>query len=242
MSTPKDPFVLLRTKFQRPRLRENLIARQRLRDQIDAGLRQRDGSDELTIPRKLILISASAGYGKTTAIGQWLEDCPYPNAWLSLDGGDSDLNIFLAYFTTAIQKVYPGAVQQTSSLLKSHQKLPHEYLVNTLTNELADLPGKLLLALDDFHRIDGETVPKLVTNLLDQFPPQMCLAIVTRQDPNLPLVRLRAGGDMIELRTADLYFALDEARAFLQQAVETELSDEIVETDRRFTSRCPAAT
>lgn len=229
-----DPFVLLYTKFQRPRLRENLVVRQRLMDQINTGLRPCDSPNSLTIPRKLILVSAPAGYGKTTVLGQWLEECPHPSTWLSLDAGDSNLNVFLTYFTKAIQTVYPSAVQQTSSLLKSHQKPPHEYLASTLINELAELPGKLILVLDDFHRIDGEAVPKLVTTILDRLPPQICLAIITRQDPDLPLIRMRASGEMIELRTADLCFAPDEVHLFLRQSVGSALSDEEVETlDKR---------
>jgi LuxR family maltose regulon positive regulatory protein len=182
----------------------------------------------LGFARKLILVSAPAGYGKTTALGQWLDDCPYPRAWLSLDAGDSDLAVFLTYFTGAIQTVYPDACPLTSSLLQSHQMPPQEYLARTLTNELADLPDKLVMTLDDFHRIEGEAVPQLVTALLDHLPPQVCLAIATRQDPDLPLVRLRAGGEMVELRMDDLCFTVEEVQNFLEQAVAAELSEETV--------------
>lgn len=224
-----EPYVVLRTKLQRPRLRGDLVARQRLMDQIDAGLSQSYRTDNNTIPCKLILVSAPAGYGKTTVMDQWLEDCPYPSTWLSLDAEVNDLIIFLTYFTTAIQMVYSDAVQETSSLLKSNHKLSLEYLASTLANELAEVPGKLLFVLDDYHRIDGATVPKLITFLLDQLPPQICLAIITRQDPDLPLIRMRASGEMIELRMADLYFTPNEVHAFLRQSVGMELSQETVD-------------
>jgi LuxR family maltose regulon positive regulatory protein len=177
---------------------------------------------------KLILVSAPAGYGKTTALGQWLDDCAYPRAWLSLDAGDSDLAVFLTYLTGAIQTAYPDACPLTSSLLQSHRMPPAEYLANTLTNELADLTDKLVLVLDDFHGIKGETVPQLVAALLDHLPSQVCLVIATRQDPDLPLVRLRAGGEMVELRMADLCFTVEEIQDFLDQAVGAGLSDETV--------------
>jgi LuxR family maltose regulon positive regulatory protein len=224
-----EPFVLLRTKFQRPRLRTSLVPRLRLLQQLNAGLRQSGLPGSVGFARKLILVSAPAGYGKTTALGQWLDDCASASAWLSLDAGDSDLSVFLTYLVGAVRTVYPDACPQTSSLLQSHQVPPPEYLAGTLTNELADLPDNLVLALDDFHRIVGKAVPKLVTALLDHLPSQVCLAIATRQDPGLPLVRLRASEEMVELRMADLCFTLDEVQAFLEQAVGTALSDEFVE-------------
>ena len=233
MSDPNretDPFVLLRIKFQRPRLRDDLVPRPRLLDQLRASLRQNGPSESSSFAHKLILISAPAGYGKTTTLGQWIADCPYPSAWLSLDGGDSDLNVFLTYFTAAIQTVYPDACTQTSSLLRVPKKPLQEYLALTLANELADLPDKLLLVLDDFHLIKGEAVPKLFTALLDFLPPQVCLAIATRQDPSLPLNRMRANDECGELRMADLRFTPDEAKAFLQQTVAMGLNDEIIET------------
>ncbi|MGD9146402.1 MAG: LuxR C-terminal-related transcriptional regulator [Anaerolineae bacterium] len=187
------------------------------------------------LAHKLILVSAPAGYGKTTVLGQWLDDCSYPSAWLSLDAGDSELAVFLTYFTGVIQTVYPDACPQISSLLQSHQMPPAEYLANTLTNELADLPDRLLLVLDDFHRIEGEAVPQLVTSLLDHLPAQVCLVIAARQDPDLPLVRLRAGGEMVELRMADLCFTVEEVQNFLEQAVGAELSDETVNVLERRT-------
>jgi LuxR family maltose regulon positive regulatory protein len=114
--------------------------------------------------------------------------------------------------------------------LRTPKSPPLEYLAITLANELAELPDKLLMVLDDFHLIEGEMVPELVTDLLDFLPPQVCLVIATRQDPNLPLIRLRANGECSELRMADLRFAPDEAKEFLQQAVAIGLNDEIIKT------------
>jgi LuxR family maltose regulon positive regulatory protein len=199
-------------------------------EQLHAGLGRSALLESGAVGCKLILVSAPAGYGKTTALCQWLDDCPCPSAWLSLDSADSDLGVFLAYLTSSIQTVYPDACSLTSSLLRSHQMPPHEHLANTLINELADLPDGMILALDDFHTVEGEAVPKMVKSLLDQLPPKVCLAIATRQDPDLPLIRLRAGGEMIELRMADLCFALNEAHAYLEQAIGAGLSDEIVQT------------
>jgi LuxR family maltose regulon positive regulatory protein len=205
------------------------VPRPRLLDQLRACLRQYGFPENSGFARKLILVSAPAGYGKTTALGQWLEDCDCPSAWLSLDAGDSDLGVFLTYLVGAIQTVFPDACPLTTSLLQIPQLPPREYLASTLTNELAELPDKLTLALDDFHLIEGEAVPRLVAAVLHQLPMQVCLAIATRHDPDLPLIRLRAGGEMVELRMADLCFSLDEAHAFLEQAVGTSLSDDDVE-------------
>jgi LuxR family maltose regulon positive regulatory protein len=223
-----DPFVLLKTKFQRPRLRENIVARPRLLEKLQDCLKQSGQFEDLGFARKLILVSAPAGYGKTTAVGQWLEICPYPCAWLSLDEGDSDPNVFLTYLTGAIRTAYPEACAITVSLLKSHQLLPTHYLVNTLINELAELPGKLVLALDDFHLIDGEVVPKLVLALLEHLTSKICLVIATRQDPTFPITHIRAAGDMVELRMAELCFSHPEVQEFLEAAVRPGLSPKIV--------------
>jgi LuxR family maltose regulon positive regulatory protein len=209
---------------------ENLVARPRLLDRLQDCLKQNGSSADTGFARKLILVSAPAGYGKTTLLGQWLEVCPHPLAWYSLDTGDSDLNVFLSYLTGVIRTVYSEACASTFSLLQSPQMQPIDYLANTLTNELIELPGKLVLALDDFHRIEGDAVPDFVSRLLEHLPEQVCLVIATRQDPILPLIRLRASGEMIELRMADLCFSHPEIQAFLDVSISPGLSPQAVKT------------
>jgi LuxR family maltose regulon positive regulatory protein len=218
----------MRTKLQRPRVSGDLIARPHLLEHLDRGL-----------GRKLTLISAPAGYGKTTLLLQWLDTiearlAPVENqegttqtqaAWLSLDQSDGDLGMFLRYLVAAVRSAYPGACAVTEDLTETSQQAPRDYVVATLANELAELPGGLILALDDFHTIEGRQVPEFLSALLGYLPQHVQPAILTRQDPDLPLARLRALGQMVELRASDLEFTPEEARAFLRRASAGTLSD-----------------
>ena len=190
METP-----LLQTKLYIPPIRHELVSRPRLIERLNKGLH-----------RKLTLISAPAGFGKTTLISDWLRQLDVPTAWLSLDESDNDLVRFLAYFITALQTTEvpqePAAQQEPVGLigkgalsaLQSPQPPPTEAVLTSLLNEITALPDRLILVLDDYHLIEAQPIHDALTFLLEHLPPQMHLVIATRDDPHLPLARLRARG------------------------------------------------
>ncbi len=140
-------------------------------------------------------------------------------AWLSLDEGDNDPNRFLAYLVAALQTIAADIGAGVLAALQSPQPPPSEALLTTLLNEIAVIPDKFILVLDDYHAIDSRTIDQALAFLLDHLPPQMHLVIATREDPNLPLARLRARGQLTELRAADLRFTPAEAAEFLNQVM-----------------------
>ncbi len=228
--------TLLTTKLHIPQLRANLVPRPRLLERLNAGL-----------DCKLTLISAPAGFGKTTLLAHWIHHCveeqrsggaeeqtappaplhprpPAPVAWLSLDEGDNDPARFLAYCVAALRTVHPELSETVWPLLGAHQPPPLEAILTDLINDLADSPQSLVLVLDDYHVITAEAVHKALDFLLEHLPPPLHLVIASRADPPLPLSRLRGQGQMVELRAADLLFTLDEATAFLNTVMGLGLS------------------
>ena len=179
---------------------------------------------------KLTLISAPAGFGKTTLVSDWVHlagaRAQRPVAWLSLDTDDNDPTRFLAYLAAALQTVSPAIGGAMLSLLQSPQPPPAEVMLTHLLNDLAALPDALLLVLDDYHVIESKAIDSILGFLLDHLPPQMHLAITSRSDPLLPLARLRGRGALLEVRAADLRFTPDEAAAFLNQTMGLPLAPE----------------
>jgi LuxR family maltose regulon positive regulatory protein len=206
---------LLLTKLYVPPPRPNIILRPRLIERLNEGLR-----------RKLTLISASAGFGKTTLVSEWLAGCGRPVAWLSLDEGDNDLARFLAYLIGALQTLETNVGKGAMGMLQGSQSPPTEVVLTTLLNEIAAIPDNFILVLDDYHMIDSEPIDQALTFLLDHMPPQMHLVIATREDPSLPLPRYRVRGQLTELRAADLRFTPEEAGGFLNQMMNLNLSVE----------------
>jgi len=214
---------LLATKLFIPASRSNLVPRPWLLARLDQGL-----------TAHLTLVSAPAGFGKTTLLSEWLSECQHPAAWLSLDTGDNDLARFLAYLIAALQVIHADAGQAARTLLQSPQPPPTESVLTILVNEIATawgdaslLPGaRYALVLDDYHLISARPVHDAVTFLLDHLPPQLHLVILTRADPPLPLARLRARNQLTEIRADHLRFTPDEATAFLTQVMGLELSTE----------------
>jgi LuxR family maltose regulon positive regulatory protein len=204
---------ILATKLYRPRLRPNVVSRPRLIERLNEGL---DG--------KLTLISAPAGCGKTTLVSQWLAAGSRPAAWLELSEGESDLARFLAYLVAAVQTVAPAIGAGVLTLLQSGQPPPPESIVTALLNDLTTIQDQFVLVLDDYHVIDAKPVDQALTYLVDHLPPQMHVVIAAREDPQLPLARLRARGHLTELRAADLRFTPSEAAAFLTQVMGLSLS------------------
>jgi LuxR family transcriptional regulator, maltose regulon positive regulatory protein len=182
------------------------------------------------LERSLTLVSAPAGFGKTTLLSTWARGCDRQVAWLSLDDGDNDPTRFVSYVVAALRTISANVGESTLVALRSPQPPPTEAVVATLLNDLADNADSFVLVLDDYHLIDSRPVETTVAVLLEYLPPQMHLVIATREDPQLPLARLRARGQLSELRVKDLRFTPSEAAAFLEQAMGLDLSAEHLAT------------
>lgn len=209
---------LLQTKLHIPPPRPELVARQRLTGRLVDGLQG-----------KLTLISAPAGFGKTTLVSSWIQEDDRLVAWLSLDEEDSEPTRFIAYLSAAVQTINPQLGANFSELLQAPQPPPLKSLLTILLNELVAQPVPFVLVLDDYHVLDAPAIHEGVAFLLDHLPPQMHLLITTREDPPLPLSRLRVRGQMTELRAADLRFTAAEAAAFLNQMMGLNLSEHEIE-------------
>ncbi|MBI9107811.1 MAG: hypothetical protein JEZ04_13775 [Spirochaetales bacterium] len=173
---------------------------------------------------KLTLVSASAGFGKTTLISEWVAGCKQPVAWLSLDEEHNDHRCFLTYFIAALQTINTGLGEGLLTMLQSPQPPSTDYILTNLLNEIATFPAAFVLVLDDYHLTDSTEVDDTVAYLLEHMPPLMHLVIATREDPHLPLVRLRGRGQMIELRAAALRFTLSEVKGYLNEVMDLDLS------------------
>jgi LuxR family maltose regulon positive regulatory protein len=210
------PQALVTTKLRAPRLRPNLVARPRLGEALAAG----EG-------RILTLVSAPAGFGKTTLLGAWAEGWSARGgsvAWVSLEESDNDPARFLTYLVGALRSVEPCFGEGILASLRSPGFPPVEALATALVNELADLPQEIVLVLDDYHEISAGPIHALVSFLLEHLPENAHIVISGRADPPLPLPKLRARGQIAELRAAELRFTTEEAAAFLNDAMGLELS------------------
>ncbi|MFZ6029614.1 MAG: LuxR C-terminal-related transcriptional regulator [Chloroflexota bacterium] len=228
------PAPLLATKCYVPPPRPGLVSRPHLVARLNEGL---------ATGRKLTLVSASAGFGKTTLLSEWIADLRLLNTdfeksskqqstigtlkycWLSLDEADSDPMRFLLYLVSALQTVAPNLGEGLVAALQTPQPPPAKCLLIDLSNEIAGLPDKLILVLDDYHLLDSPSVDAALAFLLDHIPPPLHLVIASREDPNLALPRLRAGGQLTELRAADLRFTPAEAAEFLNRVMGLKLSN-----------------
>lgn len=207
--------TILATKLYIPPPRAKIVLRPRLIERLNEGL---------SAGCKLTLISASAGFGKTTLVSEWVANCGQPVAWLSVDEADNDLTTFLTYFVTALQVIAPEMGAGVLAALQSPQSPPIESILTTLANEIAANPANFVLVLDDYHVIVSKPVDEALTFLLKNPSPQMHLVIASREDPHLPLARLRARGQLTELRAADLRFTPTEAAEFLNHVMDLRLS------------------
>ena len=213
---------LLNTKLYIPPVPPELVSRPHLIERFNAGLH-----------RKLTVISAPAGFGKTTLLTEWshLEADDSSNraiAWLSLDTDDNDPNRFWLYFIAALQTIQPTIGERCQSMLQSPSPPPTKSILTILINEISSLSRTVVLILDDFHVIVSQQIQEDIGFLLDHLPPQIRLIISSRMDPALPLASLRGRGQLSELRTADLRFTPDETSTFLNTVMALGLSDESV--------------
>ena len=209
---------LLATKLYLPPLRPNAVLRPRLVKQLNQEL-----------GHKLTLISAPAGFGKTTLVSEWIAACERPTAWFSLDASDNDPIRFLGYLIAALQTV-DKTLGQGLPPLQSPQPPPSESILTTLLNDITALSNNFILVLDDYHLIDAKPIDTMLGFLLEHQPPQMHLVITTREDPQLPLARLRARNQLNELRASDLRFTPAETADFLNRVMSLNLSAKDIAT------------
>ena len=213
------PAPLLDTKFYIPRSRRDLVPRPRLSQRLDRGS-----------ALKLVLVSAPAGFGKTTLLTQWLAAGPAAPgdqrraAWLSLDRADNDPVSFWAYVIAALRTAAPGAGEGALALLRAPRPPPVETVLTVLLNDLGATAGDIVLVLDDYHVIDAGEVQDQMAFLLDHLPPQLHVVIAGRADPALPLARWRARGELAEIRAAGLRFTPGEAAAYLTEMMGLRLT------------------
>lgn len=208
---------LLRTKLFIPRPRSNLVTRPRLIERLNTGL-----------DKRLTLIAAPAGFGKTTLLSEWIPQSPRCVTWLSLDESDNDPTQFWIYFISSLQELRPDLGANALALLQSPQAPPTSSILTGLINDLIAFPDAFASVLDDYHVVDSQPIHEALTFLIEHLPANMTLVLTTRVDPPLPLARLRARDQLTELRANDLRFSVDEATAFLSQVMGLNLSSEEV--------------
>ncbi|HDQ70598.1 MAG TPA: helix-turn-helix transcriptional regulator, partial [Chloroflexi bacterium] len=209
--------TLIRTKLRQPFVRSELVLRPRLQARVAEGLR-----------RPLTLITAPAGFGKTTLVASCVAGCGMPVAWLSLDKDDNQPGRFLRYLVAALREADPAIGSEAAQLTTAAFQAPPEAILTSLVNDLDAAAVEMALVLDDYQFIHSPVVHEQVAFLLDHGPQTFHLVIATRSDPPLPLARLRACGQTIELRAADLSFTRFEAAQFLNDGMGLGLDAEAV--------------
>jgi LuxR family maltose regulon positive regulatory protein len=221
----RQPVEFLRTKLHRPPVTDELVCRERLHGILEHGLQT-----------PLILVSAPAGYGKSALVSHWAASLREPCAWLSLDAGDSDLKVFVDYVLAAVRTCFPDACTETATLNKALNPVPVHVLGGCLINELDAIDKSFVLALDDYHRIEPSSdVHELLRFLLEHPPRGARLVLMTRSDPPLPVVSLRADGRITEVRLRDLRFTAPEISDCLDRWFESTLSAEALANLERHT-------
>ncbi len=219
ISRNADPEILplLNTKLYIPPVRPNIVQRTRLVQRIETGI---------TSNHKLTLISAPAGFGKTTLISDWSNDTRIPLAWVSLDGGDNDLTRFLGYCIAALRTIKPSIGDASLELQQSPHPQPVETVLTTLINELDEIHERFALVLDDYHVIESHHVHEALNFLINHLPRKMHLIIATRADLPLPIARLRIRVRLTEISEFDMRFTLDEATTYMNDVMQLDLAKE----------------
>jgi len=211
---------LLSTKLYIPPNRPDLVSRPQLIEQLNKGL-----------THQLTLVSAPAGFGKSTLLSAWVQQVEADSqvTWLSLDEGDNDLTRFLTYIIAALQTIESNIGQGALAALQSPGVVNIEVVLTIILNEIAELPKNVILVLDDYHVIESQIIDQALTFLLEHLPTQLHLVIASRIDPTLPLSRLRARRQIAEVRANDLRFSLDEVTNFFNRVIGFDLSAQDVE-------------
>ncbi|MBK8137269.1 MAG: hypothetical protein IPK52_15820 [Chloroflexi bacterium] len=216
-------MLLLNTKLSIPPLRPSHVQRVDLVQKLDK-LQE----------HKLALIVASAGYGKTTLLSEWIAQSELKVVWFSIDAGDNEPIRFWDYVVAAIQTAFPQIGEKTLTLLHEPQPLPIETIISTLINELSSLPDLLTIVLDDYHVVETPAIHDGVAFLVEHMPPQLRLIMTTRSDPPLPVARMRVRGQLLELRSVDLRFSPPQIITFFSDVMGLVLTtEEIAALDTR---------
>ena len=209
MATP-----ILATKLYIPAPPPKIVNRTQLVERLNAG-----------VHRKLTLISAPAGFGKSALVSEWVAGCDRPVAWLSLDEGDSDLTRFLVGLVAALQTIMANVGAGVQQMLQSPRTPATESILTALLNEISTVRDPFILVLDDYHALDSRPIDQALSFLIEHPSPSMHLVITTREDPHLPLARLRVRGQLTELRVTDLRFTRSEAAEFLNRVMALDISE-----------------
>ncbi len=204
---------MLLTKLHIPSAGNNIVHRTELNEKLNAGL-----------SRKLILVSAPAGFGKTTVVSDWIDSNKIPTAWFSLDNGDNDPAVFLSYIISGIQSLQSTFGEGALKLLNSPNKPFVESIASLLINEILSINQNFLLVLDDFHLIKSNEVLNLVSYLLEHIPVNIHIVILTRSDPSLSVSRLRSQHQLVELRSSDLSFSANDISVLFNKKLKLGLS------------------
>jgi LuxR family maltose regulon positive regulatory protein len=211
---------LLKTKLHRPRPLPKRVERQHLVRRLNDGL---------AAGRRITLVSAPAGFGKTACASEWLEESDLPSAWLSLDEADDDPGRFFTYLIAALQAVDEDIGREIEGVLRGGQLPPPEIVSATLINDILEVEDSFVLVLDDFQVVQDTFILKVLETLLANQPPPLHLVVLTREDPSLPLAKLRANNQLTEIRAGDLRFDSQEAARFLNEVMGLSLSEADVE-------------
>jgi len=217
---------IISTKLHLPPLPQTLVSRPHLIHRLEAG-----------IPGKFILVSAPAGFGKTALLAEWAHQCSTTRlvSWVHLDESDNEIFRFMNYLITALQTHQPDLGEAALSALQSLPQLPGEAILTSLVNEIDVLTNDLILVLDDYHLIETLSIHEAIEFLIEHLPPRMSLVIATRADPPLPIHRLRARGQMVEIRVEDLRFTREETRRYLEGLLHDQFSNhDIAALDSRI--------
>lgn len=206
-------MLMLLTKLHIPPVSQHIVHRPELYKKLDIGL-----------SRKLILISAPAGFGKTTLLSDWINQNKISTAWISLDKGDNDPVEFLNYMISGIQNIHKEFGQSALKLLNSPNKPSDESIACLLINEILTINQNFLLVLDDFHLVEGDGIIKLISYLLEHLPGNIHIAIITRSDPTIPIARLRSQHQLVEIRSSDLSFSANDISILFNKKLKLGLS------------------
>lgn len=209
---------LRQSKLHKPPVPGDYLHRQHLKIRLNKHLH-----------RPLTLVSAPAGYGKSTLISTWLKSCKMQSIWISLDGQDNELIIFLSYFLAAVRDIFPTACSETKAMLKVSETPPVSVLTHHLINELDSISESFILVLDDYHLIKDKDIHFLLEELLKYPLKPLHLVLISRCDPCLPLAKIRAKGQMTEIRISDLRFSIEESGAFLEKYIGGSMDKKAVE-------------
>jgi ATP/maltotriose-dependent transcriptional regulator MalT/CheY-like chemotaxis protein len=211
-------YSVLRSKLVRPPIMDYYLSRNRITDQL-----------EQNINRSLTLVSAGAGFGKSTTISLWLEQTQRLHAWVSLGDEHNDLRVFLLYMVTALDQIHPGSMSKSEKVIKNDPLPTFKELTILLFNDLCNIDQNLILVLDDFHKINDKNILRFLDEWLQYPPPCVHLSLITRRDPSLGIETLRLKGQITEIRMSDLSFTDHEIAMFFNQSINIDLSDSQVQ-------------